>query len=206
MPQTLPAIILAAGLSSRMGMFKPLLPLDGTPLISHVISALQASGCIAPLIVVTGHRAAELAAALPQGVTQVENPHYATGEMLSSLKAGIQKAQILAPAAPGFLLAFADQPAVLSHTIQHLVTAFLDQLSSVALPVHAGKKGHPILLSSTLIPEILALAPDQTLRDVVHRHLPQAALIPVDDPAVLEDLDTPDDFVRAQSRLAQKPY
>src|ERR1051325_6434745 len=135
----IPAVLLAAGLSSRMGMFKPLLPLGGVPLILHVVEALRKSDRVGPIIVVTGHRGAEVEAVLPADVVRVENPDYATGEMLSSLKAGLRQVEMHMPAVPGFLLAFANQPAVLSHTVTRLADAFLASRPPLALPVHAGK-------------------------------------------------------------------
>jgi molybdenum cofactor cytidylyltransferase len=199
---TIPALILAAGLSSRMGAFKPLLPLAQRPLIAHVLEALTASRRIAPLLVVTGHHAAELDAALPPTVTRVFNPDYARGEMLSSLKIGLQQLQSTGPNHAGFLLAFADQPAVLPRTISTLVERLLLDAPPVVLPTFQGRKGHPLVLSARLIPEIAALHPSDTLRTVIQKHLPLAALIPVDDPAILEDLDTPADLARAQARLS----
>ena len=111
----LPAIILAAGLFSRMGSFKPLMPLGGKLLIHRVIESLKNSfRVVDPIGVVTGHRSEEAYALSKQGVEVVLNADYAKGEMLSSVLRGIQA---LPAGAEGFLLAFADQPAVLSSTI-----------------------------------------------------------------------------------------
>jgi molybdenum cofactor cytidylyltransferase len=205
-PPTLPAILLAAGLSSRMGAFKPLLPLAGTPLIQRVIDSLRHSGAIGDILVVTGHRTAEVEAALAgAGVSTVFNPDYERGEMLSSLRAGIAELSRRNVRPPGFVLAFADQPAVLSSTVHTLVRGFNAENPPVAIPEYAGKRGHPIILSMALANEIAALAPHETLRTVVHRHLAQAALIKVDDRSVLDDLDTPADFARAQAACSASP-
>src|SRR5436190_18562217 len=118
-----PAIVLAAGLSTRMGQFKPLMMLGPRTLLSHVLASLRESGAVGEIIVVTGHRHGEVEAALANtpGVRTVFNEHYAQGEMLSSLRAGIVTlpgnsaslpSSVSSP--PGFILAFADQPAVLS--------------------------------------------------------------------------------------------
>jgi molybdenum cofactor cytidylyltransferase len=199
-PVSLPALVLAAGLSSRMGSFKPLLPVADKPLLFHLLDALAASAAVGPVIVVTGHHAAALTAALAgRPVTTVYNPDFAAGEMLSSVKAGLAA---LPPAAPAFLLAFADQPAVAPATLRALVQHGHSQSPRppVVLPTYLGKRGHPVVLSTALVPDIRALPPADTLRSVVHRHLARAALLPVDDPAVLEDLDTPADVARAQAR------
>src|SRR4051812_23604976 len=85
------AIVLAAGLSSRMGAFKPLLALGGVSLVERVIAAVSGSGRVDRVVVVTGHRASEVAAGVPMGVDVVVNAEYAKGEMLSSVKVGLRK-------------------------------------------------------------------------------------------------------------------
>ena len=203
---TLPAILLAAGLSTRMGAFKPLLPLAGKPLILRVIDSLRNSGAIGDILVVTGYRAAEVEGALVDaGVRAVFNPNFERGEMLSSVRAGISALAARGGRPEGFVLAFADQPAVLSSTIRALVAAFQAQKSSLALPQYTGRRGHPLVLSTALMPEIAALGPAETLREVIHRHLPRAALVTVDDRSVLDDLDTPEDLARAQAAFLISP-
>ena len=197
-----PAIVLAAGLSSRMGLFKPLLALGGRPLIHRVIDALVGSGGIPEVVVVTGHRSAELKLALEgtPGVRAVDNPNFAAGEMLSSLRAGIAALEHAEKPA-GFLLAFADQPAVKPETIAKVIGSFsAAEGAPLAIPTHRGKRGHPIVLSWDLVAEIRGLPLDDTLRTVVHRHLSRAVTVEVDDASILEDLDTPDDFERARRR------
>ena len=202
----LPAILLAAGLSARMGAFKPLLPLAGQPLLLRVIDALRDSGVIGEILVVTGHRAAEVEAVLAgANVTTVFNPDYEHGEMLSSIRAGISALFDRGKPPPGFVLAFADQPAVLSATIRALVEAFGAKNPPLALPQYAGRHGHPLVLSAALMPEIAALAPPETLRTIVHRHLPRAVLVTVDDRSILDDLDTPEDFARLQAAYHASP-
>ena len=202
----LPAIVLAAGLSTRMNAFKPLLHLAGKPLLQRVIASLRDSGVIGGILVVTGHRAADVeAASAGAGVTTIFNPDYERGEMLSSVRAGISALSHRSSPPPGFVLAFADQPAVLSGTIRSLVEAFDAQRPPLAIPMYAGRRGHPLVISAALMPEIAALGPDDTLRTVVHRHLPGAALVSVDDRSVLDDLDTPEDFARAQAQYGVSP-
>ena len=117
--------------------------------------------------------------------------------MLSSLRAGISA---LPQDTPGFLLAFGDQPAVSSETIRSLVELFHAQVPHppLVLPTYLGKRGPPVVLSCSLVPEIRALEGQETLKIVVHRHLSKAALLAVEDAAILEDLDTPEDFARAE--------
>jgi molybdenum cofactor cytidylyltransferase len=186
-----------------MHAFKPLIPLAGRSLILHTLDSLQASSAISDIFVITGHRSLELQAALPPFVTPIFNPNYAAGEMLSSIQTGIRALAAQNPASPppAFLLALADQPAVAPQTIQTLVHSFFASAPHppLVIPSHLGKKGHPMVISWSLVPAILALPPGETLRTVVQHHLPQARVIPVDDPWVLEDLDTPEDLARVQS-------
>jgi CTP:molybdopterin cytidylyltransferase MocA len=197
---TIPAILLAAGLSSRMGRFKPLMSLGTRTLIEHVLASMRGSGVISQFIVVLGHRGAELRAALTglPDIRFVENPRFAEGEMLSSVQAGVAA---LPPEAAAFVLAFADQPAVASATIAALVQQFRRSPVPLVLPTYQGKRGHPLLISAALSAEILLTSDPDTLKTVVYRHLEKATMVEVADPSILEDLDTPEDFARAQARL-----
>jgi molybdenum cofactor cytidylyltransferase len=197
------AIVLAAGLSTRMGQFKPLLRLGPSTLLGHVLDALRQSGAVGDVVVVTGHRHEEVEAAVARlpGVRCAFNTAYETGEMLSSVRTGIGALGDLA-AGGGFLLALADQPAVAAATIRALVQTFHAHPAALAIPCYRGRRGHPLVLPAALVPEILALPGQETLRKVVHGHLADATLVAVDDPWVLEDLDTPEDFARAMRRDA----
>ena len=134
------------------------------------------------------------------GEQTVFNPDYAAGEMLSSLRAGIAALERDGPPSC-FLLAFADQPAVQPQTVAEIVGRFgVDRTAHLVVPTHGGKRGHPIVLGWDLVAEIRGLLPDDNLRTVVHRHLPQATSVEVADASVLEDLDTPKDLERARKR------
>jgi len=192
----LPAIMLAAGLSTRMGAFKPLLRLGKLTLIEHALRALHSSDSISEVLVVTGHRSEEIRNHLDgrPGTRIVVNDTYDSGEMISSVQRGISA---FPPESPAFLLTFADQPRVQPQTISSLVHSFFKTKPPLVLPTHAGKRGHPIVISTALAPEILALRNPETLKTVVQRHLPSALMLPVPDPTVLEDFDTPEDFQKA---------
>lgn len=201
---SIPAILLAAGLSSRMGRFKPLLPLGPRTLIEHVLASMCGSGLISESLVVVGHRAADIRAALAEtpGIRFVDNPHYAQGEMLSSVQAGVAA---LPAQAPAFVLAFADQPAVAPATIAELIQHFFRSPAPLVLPTCRGKRGHPLLISAALSAEILRIRGPDTLKTVVYRHLDKARMVEVADPSILEDLDTPEDFARAAEKFNCNP-
>jgi molybdenum cofactor cytidylyltransferase len=195
----LPAVVLAAGMSTRMGQFKPLMELGGEMLLHRVLAGLQASGAVGPIIVVTGHRGREVAAAVAEMemVQTVENKGYAEGEMLSSIRAGLSA---VPAGAAGVVLTLADHAAVRAETVGSLVEEFQKSRPPVVLPVYRGRRGHPLVIAAELLPEIRALGASETLRTVIHRHLSEAKLVAVDDPGVVEDLDTPEDWARAEAR------
>jgi len=192
------AIVLAAGLSTRMGAFKPLLRLGGKLLIQLVIEALERSGEVSSVVVVTGHQRELIEEAVSEmRVRTVFNAEYAKGEMLSSLQKGIGALPV---EAHGFVLAFADQPAVEAETVGTLVRRFKETGAPLVIPEYLGKRGHPVVISTALVPAIRALPPEGTLRTVVHEHLARAEMVTVNDASVLEDLDTPEDFIRLEKR------
>jgi molybdenum cofactor cytidylyltransferase len=189
------AVVLAAGAATRMGAPKAVLPLAGRPMVVGIIEALLAAGGFSPLIVVTGHQPDVITAALARyPVTFRHNGDYAAGEMLSSIRTGLDA---LAGDVAAILLVLADQPGVQPLTLQKLLGHWHTINTPLLVPTHEGRRGHPILLSACLFGEIRSLASTQTLRDVVHRHLCPAAQLPVDDPAILWDIDTPEDYRRA---------
>jgi molybdenum cofactor cytidylyltransferase len=192
-------IVPAAGLSTRMGgaLPKPLLPWGASTVIETVVSTLLAAGAGA-VIVVTGHRREAVETTLA-GLTVccVHNPAYASGEMLSSIQAGLA---VASPESAGALLALADQPHMQLDVVQQVLAAF-DKSSGQALviPSHAMRRGHPILLPRRLWAEVLALPAGDTLRSVIQRHAATIRYVAVDTASVLADLDTPEQYAKAVS-------
>ena len=88
--------------------------------------------------------------------------------MISSLKAGIEA---LPANVGGVVLAFADQPGVAPDTVRQLVRAWKSSTFSLVMPVHVGKRGHPIVISGSLLAEVRELSGHETLKDLVHRHM-----------------------------------
>jgi CTP:molybdopterin cytidylyltransferase MocA len=182
------AIVLAAGLSSRMGEFKPLLPFDGRPMLWRVIESLR-NGGVTSVIVVTGHRREEVESALRGlDVQCVFNPQFANGEMLSSVQTGVRALT----SQDHFLLALGDQPAVRPETIKVLLRQAPEH--KIVLPTYNERRGHPLCFHHSLAQEILALAEEETLKTVVRRHVGQTLQVPVEDGAILHDVDTPADY------------
>lgn len=187
-------IVLAAGFSSRMSGFKPLLPIGGQPaIVRAVCSLLEADvDCVR---VVVGHRAPELLPVLRHlPVVVVENPHHASG-MFSSVAAGVRsygKDEV-----QGFFMLPADIPLVSPQTVRKVASA-LTPSTLVVYPVYKGKRGHPPLISSSLSEMVLgwnaAGGMRMLLRQVEEDAPERITCVPVDDPAVLLDMDTPKDY------------
>jgi molybdenum cofactor cytidylyltransferase len=193
------AVVLAAGLSRRMGSFKLLLPWDGHTVIGQVVTTLAAAG-LSPILAVVGHRAGEVAAALAgSGAMVVANPRYAEGEMISSIQAGLAALADSPAGIAATLLCLGDQPQLQAETVCAVLAAgAAGGCQKVVIPSYEMRAGHPILLPRWLWPEIMAGPPD--LRSVLKAHREQTLYLAVDTPAVLADLDTPADYARWQAR------
>lgn len=174
------SIILAAGLSSRMGCWKMLLPWgDGTVLDSAIHNALAFCDNV---ILVTGHRASELHRryADREDVALCFNPAYLKG-MFSSVQRGVA-----ALSGTHFFVVPGDMPAI-DPDVYASLWAHMGPLC--LRPICDGGKGHPVLLPPALIPDILGSAQDGNLRQLMQRH--GCENIPVTCKGILWDLDTP---------------
>ena len=189
------AIILAAGLSSRMVENKVLLPWrDGLPIVRHVASRF--AGAAGQVLVVTGRDAAQIRAALSDlNVCCVHNPDYATGEMLSSVKVGLR-------ALPGDLAAAFIQPADMPAVPQSVIAqvAATHEAGWNVAPRYAGRRGHPVLLDRTYWQAMLDLRADAQPRVVIGAARERLRLVDVDDEGVLLDIDTREAYERVLGR------
>jgi molybdenum cofactor cytidylyltransferase len=198
------AILLAAGESRRMrGDFKPLLKWGSRTVIAACVDNLRRSR-VDEIIVVLGHRESEIRARLAgAGVQFAINQDYRRG-MLSSVKTGFP---LVSPRADGVLIALVDQPMVGPEVINPLVISFGDYEKKISVPTYEGKHGHPIVVSREFEDEIMQLddnAPDG-LRALLDAHRHEIQEVPVDSPAILEDIDSPEDYERL-SRQVQPLY
>jgi molybdenum cofactor cytidylyltransferase len=150
---------------------------------------LEAAG-LAEIVVVTGHRADEVSAALAGTSARcVHNAGYANGEMLGSIQTGLTAIGVNIDAA---LLCLGDQPQMEADTVRAVLAAGAAGCGKIVIPSYQMRAGHPILLPRVLWPEILACR--GTLRDVIAAHREQTEYLAVQTPSVLADLDTPDDY------------
>ena len=187
------AILLAAGESRRMGSPKALLYYQGQTFIERICTAFLTAG-VDELIVVLGARAEEIGRALPShpALRSVVNSRYSQGQ-LSSLMVGIGA---LSPESEAVVVNLVDHPLISSATIK----AVIDSFRAVPLPIviasYQGKRGHPVLFSGQVYGEILAAPLDQGAKVVVRKDPARVREVPLDDPGILADIDTPEDYRR----------
>jgi molybdenum cofactor cytidylyltransferase len=181
-------VLLAAGRATRMGSNKLLAQIGGRPLVSK--SAQTAlDGGVRSLVAVTGHEADVVANALPAGVHVVHNPDYASG-MASSLRAGLAALSENADAAIVFL---GDMPAVRAADVAKLIAAFdPGEGRGIVVPIHQGKRGHPVLFGRAFWAAIATATGDQGARQALLEHADSVFEVPIDNPGVLMDADTPE--------------
>jgi molybdenum cofactor cytidylyltransferase len=186
------AVVLAAGMSTRMGQSKVLLPWTANKtIIEHIVEQLIHSR-IDHIVVVTGHMAQEVKALLqPLDVKVVYNRSFKTGEMLSSLKLGLRALPENVAAA---MVVLGDQPRIQPKIVYQITMAYAEGKGEIIAPSFEMRRGHPILISRRYWPEIINLPRGGAPRDVINAHTDRIHYIPVDTDSVLRDVDTPQDY------------
>lgn len=183
------AVIVAAGLSSRMKEFKPMLCLGEKTVIEHTIDALHAAG-VEPITVVTGYKGDILRRHLADaGVDFADNPRFAQTQMFDSALIGFQALEGRCDRA--FLMP-ADVPLVESGTLRALMACE----GPLARPVCSGKTGHPLMLSMDLLPRLRDHSGERGMKGAVEALGLAVEDVPVEDEGVLLDADTPEDYKR----------
>jgi molybdenum cofactor cytidylyltransferase len=193
------AVILAAGEGKRMGgVTKQLLPWGQTTVLGQTIANAQASS-LHEILVVTGHEAATITAvAQAARVPTLHNPHYATGEMLSSLQTAVAQ---LPAHTQAILVMLADQPLVGPEIIDQLLTAYWRGAGDLIAPTFKGQRGNPVLIGRAYFEELLALPPGAAPRDLLRHHRDRLHLLPIPSDAILLDLDRPEEYEQAIANI-----
>lgn len=196
------AIILAAGDSSRMGKPKALLEWRGLPFIEHVCAALRSAG-VEERVVVLGRSSADILSAWrPSGEKTVVNPRPEDGQ-LSSLRAGMEAA---APSAEAFMVCLADQPTIAPESYGAVVRRWRESPGSIVIPrtFRASdarmKRGHPIIIPAEHRGLCFEGPLDKGLHWVTHHPSVSIADLDLDDPEIIRDFDTPDDYAQLLGR------
>jgi len=187
-------IVLAAGLSARMGRPKQLLDWAGRPLVRHVVvQALQSR--LDRVLAVINPAIPGLAAALDGlPVTLVAQPEPARGQG-SSLSLGVAA---LPSGTRAAMILLGDQPLIDAAVIDRLLAAADSSERTIVAPLIAGRRANPVLFKSGWLAELAALAGDQGARDLIARHPEALLLVPVE--ASSADIDTEQDYQRLKAK------
>jgi len=191
-------VILAAGDSTRMGQDKALLPWQGGTFLSAVIDVLKP---VTELVIVVGGKNTNslLPTIYQKGAFITENHHTEQGQF-SSLRVGLQ--EVLNRGRDTAIVALVDRPAARSATVRAIKQYFLESVEGgvwAVVPEFEGKHGHPFIAGREMIERFLRAPQDATARDVEHAAQQHISYFPVNDPNVIMNVDTPEEF----ERLAQ---
>jgi molybdenum cofactor cytidylyltransferase len=187
------AIILAAGESKRMGQPKMLLPWGKSTVLQTVVSVFQAAG-VKDILVVTGGAHNQIESLIGKSVQTIFNPDFASGDMLSSIQVGLTVKKHEASAA---LIGLGDQPQVEGRSVQRILREYKETKASIIVPSYQMHRGHPWLVTRELWDGILQMKPPDSLRNFLNHHAREIHYVNIDSPSILQDLDTPEDYLRS---------
>jgi molybdenum cofactor cytidylyltransferase len=194
-------VLLAAGASVRMGEPKLMLPLGEKTIFEVVLASHLASSLRRICAVVPGWLPGFREVARRQGTGRLDLVELdVPGAMSESLKAGWQRVE-RAWKPDGVMISLADKPLVAAKTIDHLIECFAGGDHEICVPVYAGKWGHPVILSSRLGPEIMALQGDRGAIDVLTADRTRVDEVEVESDGIIIDVDTAGDVEELRTRL-----
>lgn len=200
--RSIAAVLPAAGASRRMGRPKLLLPFAGGTVVGATLTALLDGGAERVAVVVaTGDEALQAWARRRPGALVAVNPDPARG-MLSTVRCGLEAlggATELVRRGTALLVTPADLPALAAATVAAVADA-LRAGAPLAVPLHDGRRGHPLGIAPALLPEVAELDLAVGLRQLLERHAGSVREVAVDDAGCLRDVDTPRDYRRLAGR------
>jgi molybdenum cofactor cytidylyltransferase len=153
-----------------------------------------------PVVVVTGYAREAVEAALPRnpGLAIANNPGHAEGEMASSIKTGLAWLREHAPETRGALIILGDLPLLSSAMLNAVLAEAERGAARIVAPRYNGQRGHPVWLAREVWEEAMALKPGAQLRELLRARPEDVLLFDVDDPAILMDVDTPEQMREAR--------
>ncbi len=185
------ALVPAAGMSTRMGSPKQLLPFGGKTVLQTVVDTLLEAN-LDGILVVLGHKADTVRGSLAERPVKFHvNPDYRKG-MFSSILCGLSS---LAESADAALIALGDQPHIRSSVVRKVAAAYHNGKKGIVVPVYGGKRGHPALVDlGRYFPEIQSLTGEYGLKPVMRGYPDDTLEVDVEDEGVLRDIDTPEEY------------
>ena len=181
------AVIVAAGMSSRMGDFKPMLNIGSISIAQRIVATFHQAG-VSRIAVVTGYHAQQLERHLANsGLVFLRNEQYETTQMFDSAKIGLG---YLKDKCDRILFTPVDIPLFTAAT----VAALIDSDAALACPVCEGQTGHPLMIAAALVDTLLSDSGEGGLQGAISRCGAEMAQVPVEDPGILHDADTPEDY------------
>lgn len=193
-------IVLAAGASRRMGTQKLLLPLGGEPVLARVVGAAEATSA-ARVVVVLGHAAAQVRAALPAGRWEaVENAEHTSG-LASSLRVGLTALEQHTPGVgsvelTGAVVLLGDQPLVTASMIEQVLARARALPQRIVAASYSGEPRHPVHFPRSCFGALCAIRGDEGGRSLLMSHGDQVELVALEPRAAALDVDTPEDYAR----------
>jgi molybdenum cofactor cytidylyltransferase len=189
------AVVLAAGASTRMGRAKQLLPLGGATILAHTLENVR-SAAPEEIVLVLGASAEAIRRQLPPPLVEAlkitVNHAYAQG-MASSLREGLSAVD---PRNNAALIILGDQPFLQPQTLRQIIDGYRAARARIVIPAYRGTRGNPVLLDRSLFSEAMALQGDTGCRAIFSNHLEAILKVEVEDPGILLDIDTQDDYDR----------
>lgn len=195
----IPAIVLAAGKSSRMGRAKATLPLEGgETFLTRIVRTFGAAG-VDDVVIVVGHDANAIVDEFSRSALTarfVENPEYERGQ-LSSLLVGLRA--IDRPGVSAALVTLVDVPLVSADTVRAVVDRYRRTRAPIVRPVRGDEHGHPVLIARSLFDAIRGADPHGGAKGIVRAHASPAGDVEVVDDGAFADVDTPEEYERIKS-------
>lgn len=190
MTESYPAVIPAAGRSHRMGLPKALLDAGGKTFLARILSSLKEGGAHPLIVVVRNEEDPVAEEGRSHGGQVILNPDPSPGPV-SSLQAGLSS---LPTDAAAVLFSPVDHPLFSPGTVRALISAHVETRAPLVVPAFEGWRGHPVLFSRALFPELLEADLPEGARTVVRRYLGERLQLSVDDSGILADIDTPEEY------------
>jgi molybdenum cofactor cytidylyltransferase len=182
-------LILAAGESSRMRFPKALLTIQGETFVEHILHKAGEAG-FDRVLIVTGPDHDAIAQHLTDKRVCTKNEDYMRGQ-ISSVQKGIQA---LGNSVNAVMVWPVDQPLIQTETVQKLLAAHEDENRALTIPVYKQRKGHPVIYNRRAMDSALELQQHQTGKDLQTIYAVETTFVEVDDPGVVTDVDSPDDY------------